>query len=314
VRLRPDVAGVAAAYTAMHGVGGSVLLSAFHASKLPEPFVVAAQQEPDSTFPTVSFPNPEEPGAMDLLLARARETGALIALANDPDADRLAAAIPTPEGDWRRLTGDEIGWLLGDHILRHTTGEDRLVVTTLVSSSLLGRIAADHGVHFLETYTGFKWIGRMALDHPELKFVFGYEQALGYLVTDRPMDKDGITAAVVMAEVAAVAAAEGVTLQHRLDDLATRYGRYLTADLSIRMDPAAAAAKVEALRKNPPSTVGARPVTGVEWYDEAGLLRLWLGDIRLQIRPSGTEPKVKLYAEAVDHDPTPHLQSLATLL
>ncbi len=313
-RLRPDLAGVPAAYTAMHGVGGATLIQAFIRAGLPEPFVVAEQQQPDGSFPTVSFPNPEEPGAMDLLLARAAAVGAHIALANDPDADRMAAAIPTPEGGWRRLTGDEIGWLLADHVLRHTEGDDRLVITTLVSSSLLGRMAASYGVHFLETYTGFKWIGRTAMDHPELRFVFGYEQALGYLVCGRPMDKDGITAAIVMSEVAALAAAEGVTMQQRLDDIAARFGRHNVADLSIRLDPVDAAAKVEAMRADPPTEVAGEAVTNVEWFAEAGLLRLTLGDVRLQIRPSGTEPKVKLYAEAIDLDPTPLLQALAALL
>ena len=314
VRLRKDVAGVPVAYTAMHGVGGATLLHAFELSGLPEPFVTPLQQQPDGSFPTVSFPNPEEPGAMDLLLARARETGALLALANDPDADRLGAAIPTPDGGWRRLTGDEIGWLLGDHILRHTTGDDRLVITTLVSSSMLSRLAASHGVHFLETYTGFKWIGRTAMDHPELRFVFGYEQALGYLVTTQPMDKDGISAAVMMAEVAALAASEGLTLQDRLDALAARFGNHVVADLSIRLDPVDAAAKVAAMRANPPTAVGGAAVTGVEWYEEASLLRLWLGDIRLQVRPSGTEPKVKLYGEAIDQDPAPYLAALSHIL
>ncbi len=314
VRLRPELPGVPVAYTAMHGVGGATLLDAFALSNLPEPAVVAAQQQPDGSFPTVSFPNPEEPGAMDLLLMRARESGALLALANDPDADRLGAAIPTPEGGWRRLTGDEIGWLLGDHILRHTTGDDRLVITTLVSSSLLSRLAAEHGVHFEETYTGFKWIGRTAMDHPNLRFVFGYEQALGYLVTGQPMDKDGISAAVMLAEVAALAASEGVTLQDRLDALAARFGRHVVADLSVRIDPVEAAAKVAAMRANPPAEVGGRAVSGVEWYEEAGLLRLWLGEIRLQVRPSGTEPKVKLYGEAVDMDPAPLLEALSRIL
>ena len=313
-RLRPELIGVPVAYTAMHGVGGATLLAAFERSGLPEPAVVIAQQQPDGSFPTVSFPNPEEPGAMDLLFARAAETGALLAIANDPDADRLGAAIPTPSGGWRRLTGDEIGWLLGDHILRHTTGDDRFVVTTLVSSSLLSRLAAEHNVHFAETYTGFKWIGRTALDHPDLRFVFGYEQALGYLVCQQPLDKDGITAAVLLAEVAALAASEGLTLQDRLDALAARFGQHVTAELSIRLDPAAASAKVAALRATPPSEVGGHPVTGVEWYEEAGLLRLWLGDIRLQIRPSGTEPKVKLYGEAIGSDPAPLLGALANLL
>ncbi len=314
VRLRPEVIGVPVAYTAMHGVGGATLLEAFRLSKLPEPFVVAAQQQPDGSFPTVSFPNPEEPGAIDLLLETARECGAQLALANDPDADRLGAAIPTPEGGWRRLTGDELGWLLGDHILRHTTGDDRLVITTLVSSSLLGRMAAANGVQFRETYTGFKWIGRTAMDHPDLRFVFGYEQALGYLVCRQPMDKDGISAAVMMAEVAALAAAEGVTLQDRLDALAARFGNHIVADLSLRFEPADAAAKVAAMRANPPSEVDGRAVTEVQWYEEAGLLRLWLDGIRLQVRPSGTEPKVKLYAEAVDHDPTALLHALGRLL
>jgi len=314
VRLCPEVSGVPVAYTAMHGVGGATLLDAFRLSNFPAPFCVAEQQQPDGSFPTVSFPNPEEPGAMDLLLAKARESGALLALANDPDADRLGAAIPTPDGGWRRLTGDELGWLLGDHILSHTSGDDRLVITTLVSSSLLGRIAAERGVHFKETFTGFKWIARTALDHPDLRFVFGYEQALGYLVCGQPLDKDGISAAVMMAEVAALATAEGVTLQDRLDDLAARFGRHVVADLSLRLDPVDAAAKVAAMRANPPTGVGDRAVTNVEWFDEAGLLRLWLGDIRLQVRPSGTEPKVKLYAEAIDQDPTPFLQALGHLL
>ena len=310
----PDVPGVGVAYTAMHGVGGSTLLAAFERSGLPAPFVVAEQQQPDGSFPTVAFPNPEEPGAMDLLMARATETGALLALANDPDADRLGAAIPDRTGGWRRLTGDEIGWLLADHVLNHTSGDDRLVITTLVSSSLLERMAAAHGVHFRETYTGFKWIGRVALDHPELRFVFGYEQALGYLVRQQPMDKDGITAGVALAEVAALAAAEGVSLQDRLDALATRFGRHVVADLSIRLDPALAAAKVAALRADPPTEVAGRAVTGVEWFEEAGLLRLWVGDVRLQIRPSGTEPKVKLYGEAIEEDPAPLLGALAAVL
>ncbi|CAB4867916.1 unannotated protein [freshwater metagenome] len=314
VRFRPDLSGGTVAYTALHGVGGATLIRAFRSSNLGEPLVVAAQQDPDPAFPTVAFPNPEEPGAMDLLLERARESGAVLALANDPDADRLGAAIPTADGGWRRLTGDELGCILADHILRHTTGADRLVVTTLVSSSLLSQMARAHGVHFKETFTGFKWIGRTVLDHPELRFVFGYEQALGYLVAQQPMDKDGITAAVMMAEVAALAAAEGVSLQDRLDTLAARFGRHITSEQSVRLDPATAAQRVGSMREAPPAEVGGRAVTSVEWYEEAGLLRIWLDDIRLQVRPSGTEPKVKLYGEAIDLDPAPYLSALADLL
>jgi phosphomannomutase len=304
VRLRPDVAGVAVAYTAMHGVGGSVVLRAFDAAGLPEPVVVAAQQDPDGTFPTVSFPNPEEPGAMDLLLAEAQACGAKVALANDPDADRLGVAIPQPDGSWRRLTGDEIGWLFADYILANTSGDDRLVVTTLVSSSLLARMAEAAGVHSEETFTGFKFIGKIATERPDLRLMLGYEQALGYLVAPRPLDKDGITAAVLMAEIAAVAESEGQTLQDRLDAIAERFGRYVTSELSVKMSPADGAAWVASIEADPPSEVGGRVVTSVQTYPEANLVRLLLdGGVRLQIRPSGTEPKVKLYGEAVDLDP-----------
>jgi phosphomannomutase len=314
VRLRPGVPGVAVAYTAMHGVGGAVVLRAFEAAGLPAPFVVAAQQEPDGTFPTVAFPNPEEPGAMDLLLAEAQACGAKVALANDPDADRLGVAIPQPDGSWRRLTGDEIGWLFADYILANTSGDDRLVVTTLVSSSLLGRMADAAGVHSEETFTGFKWIGKIATERPELRLVLGYEQALGYLVTRRPLDKDGITAAVLMAEIAAVAESEGRTLQDRLDSIAERFGRYVTAELSVRMPPAEGAAWVASIEADPPTVVAGRTVESVTTYPEAGLVRLMLdGGVRLQIRPSGTEPKVKLYGEAVDLDPA-ELRSILTAL
>ncbi len=315
VRLCPDVEGVVAAYTAMHGVGGATIVRAFERAGLPAPVVVDEQFEPDGSFPTVSFPNPEEPGAMDLLLATAAASGAAVALANDPDADRLGAAIPQPDGTWRRLGGDEIGWLLADHILKHTSGDDRFVVTTLVSSSMLSRIADAHGVHSAETFTGFKWIGRTVQDRPELRFVFGYEQALGYLVTTQPLDKDGITAAVLFTEVASVAAAEGVTLQQRLDALAVEFGRHVTAEHSIRMDPVDAARRVAELVDNPPTEIGGIPVASVSTYPEANLLRIVLeGGVRVQVRPSGTEPKVKIYGEAVDADPNPSVAALAALL
>ncbi len=315
VRRRPDVPGVPVAYTAMHGVGGATVVRAFESAGLPAPAVVAEQFEPDGSFPTVSFPNPEEPGAMDLLMEVARRSGAHVAIANDPDADRLGAAIPQPDGSWRRLGGDEIGWLFADYLLAAGEGDDRLVVTTLVSSSLLGKMAAAHGVHAAETFTGFKWIARTVLDHPEWRFVLGYEQALGYLVADRPLDKDGISAAVLFAEIAAVAAAEGRTLQDWLDDIAARYGRHVLADASVRMFPAEAAAKVAALRAGPPTTIGGRSVLSTEEYPEANLLRFELeGGVRVQVRPSGTEPKVKLYGEAVDEDPQPFVDALAELL
>jgi phosphomannomutase len=251
---------------------------------------------------------------MDLLLALAAETGADVALANDPDADRLGVAIPTSSGGWRRLAGDEIGWLLADHILGHTSGDDRLVVTTLVSSSLLGRMAEAAGVHHAETFTGFKWIARSVRDRPDQRFVFGYEQALGYLVAQQPLDKDGITAAVVMTEIAALARAEGVTIQARLDDLARRFGRHVTFELSLRMQPSVAATRVAALRSAFPDRLGGRVVDRVTSYDEANLLRVECGSARVQVRPSGTEPKVKIYGEGVDEDPTPLVDAMADLL
>jgi phosphomannomutase len=293
--------------------------AAFVASGFDPPIAVAEQHEPDGTFPTVSFPNPEEPGAMDLLLDLAARSGAAIALANDPDADRLGAAIPVGDGaaattaaGWRRLTGDEIGWLFADHILTNTTGDDRLVITTLVSSSLLAKMAAVHGVSSAETFTGFKWIGKIANERAAdgQRFVFGYEQALGYLVTDRPLDKDGISAAVLMAEIAAAAAADGVTVQDRLDAIAAQHGRYVTAERSVRMPPAEGAAWVESLQASPPADIGGVAVNEITTYPEANLVRLILdGGTRIQIRPSGTEPKVKIYGEAVDI-PLAQLQEL----
>ena len=315
VRLRPDVRGIRVAYTPLHGVGGETTCTAFELAGFDRPAVVDEQFAPDGSFPTVSFPNPEEPGALDLLLALADESAADLAIANDPDADRLGAAIPQPDGSWRRLGGDEIGWLLADHILSNTTGDDRLVITTLVSSSLLGDMAKSYGVHAKETYTGFKWIARTILDHPDLRFVLGYEQALGYLVAPRPLDKDGISAALMLAEVAAVAAAEGTTLQRRLDDITARFGRHVTIDKSVRMDPAAAAEAVERLQANPPAEIGGARVDDIDAFPEADLLRFELtGGVRVQIRPSGTEPKVKIYGEAVDADPTPYVDALISLI
>jgi phosphomannomutase len=321
VRLCRDVPRIKVAYTAMHGVGGDTALRAFASAGFDQPVVVASQQEPDGSFPTVSFPNPEEPGAMDLVIDLARQSGAAIALANDPDADRLGVAIPITgdsSGEWRLLRGDEIGWLLGDHILRHTNGDDRLVVTTLVSSSLLGKMAHKHGVAFEETFTGFKWIADAAMKRSDKRLVFAYEQALGYLVADQPLDKDGISAALVMTEIAALAVHDGVTVQQRLDQIAAEYGHHVTAELSIKMSPSDGAAVVEELRANPPVMIGGRQVVGVEDFPEANLLRLWLDEVggrgvRLQIRPSGTEPKVKLYGEAVDLAASELQQLLAAL-
>jgi phosphomannomutase len=307
---------VVTAYTPLHGVAGQLVIRAFEQAGLRAPVVVAEQFEPDGAFPTVAFPNPEEPGAMDRVIELARSINADLALANDPDGDRLGVAIPTRSaGGWRMLTGDEIGALLADYVLAQTSGNDRLVVTTLVSSTLLGKMATAAGVHYAESFTGFKWIADAVRRHPELRFVFGYEQALGYLVTPSPVDKDGIGAAVAMSRITAAAKVEGRSIEDLLDDLATRFGRHRTTERSVRLPPVDGRAAVAALRANPPETLAEVTVTEVTWFDEAGLLRLQCGpNARVQVRPSGTEPKVKVYAEVVDGDPGPLADAVTEIL
>ncbi|MEU9023207.1 phospho-sugar mutase [Actinomadura sp. NPDC048394] len=295
-------------YTPMHGVGRDVLLAAFERAGFPAPVVVPEQADPDPDFPTVAFPNPEEPGALDLPLALARDRDADLVIANDPDADRCAVAVPTPDG-WRALTGDEVGGLLAEHVLRHTTGDDRLVATTIVSSSLLASIARGHGVRSVESLTGFKWI--MKAGGPGDRLVFGYEEALGYSVgDDRGVlvnDKDGIGAALAVAALAAEARREGRTLLDLLDDQARRYGLHATSQLSVRVDDLSLIAGAMArLRANPPAELGGRAVEafddlsgGVDGLPPTDGLRFHLGGARVVIRPSGTEPKLKCYLEVV---------------
>ncbi len=294
---------VRVAYTPLHGVGRNVVLAAFARAGFPPPEVVVEQAEPDPDFPTVAFPNPEEPGAADLLLATAARTGADLAIANDPDADRLAVAV-----GGRLLTGDELGALLADHVLRHTTGADRLVVTTIVSSSLLQDLARAHGVAYAETLTGFKWIVRAAEARPGFRLVFGYEEALGYVVGDVVRDKDGISAALAVAELAAAEKATGRTLLDRLDELEAEHGVHATEQVSIRVTDLAAIALVMAdLRGRPPRALGGSAVTGMADLLTGG--RLPASDVlvysldfggRVIVRPSGTEPKLKAYLEVVE--------------
>ncbi len=297
-------------YTAMHGVGRDVLLAAFGRAGFPAPNVVVDQCEPDPDFPTVAFPNPEEPGALDLALARAQALGADVILANDPDADRLGVAVPD-DGGWRSLTGDEIGSLLADHVLRNTEGDDRLVATTVVSSRLLSKMAVAHGVHFAETLTGFKWIVRPALEHPEWRFVFGYEEALGYLVGDAVHDKDGIGAALAFAGLVADLKAQGQTVHDRLDALAEEHGLHATRPLTLRFDDedglARIATRMAAVRQDPPTTLGGRDVEGLrdllddpDLPETDALLFSLGGGARVVMRPSGTEPKLKCYLEVVE--------------
>ena len=308
-RLVPDSPGVTTVYTALHGVGAELLLAAFDRAGFPRPAVVAEQAEPDPDFPTTPFPNPEEPGTFDLAFDLADREHPQLVLAHDSDADRLGAAIPDGDG-WRMLTGNEIGVLLGDHILRHTTGEDRLVVTTIVSSRLLGRMAAAAGVRYAATLTGFKWIVRPALDDPTARFVFGYEEALGYLVTDEVLDKDGISAAVLLVEAAGALADTGRTLADRLDELAVEHGLHHTETWSVRFAGLDAGDRMKGvmaqLRSDPPVELAGMAVTGFCDHAQGGDLpptdavALEMDNrARVLARPSNTEPKVKIYLEVV---------------
>ncbi|MBM7437252.1 phospho-sugar mutase [Streptomyces sp. HB132] len=289
-------------HTAMHGVGTSVLTAAFARAGFPEPVLVAEQAEPDPAFPTVAFPNPEEPGAMDLAFATARRAAPDLVIANDPDADRCAVAVPDPSagGGWRMLSGDEVGALLAAHLVdRGVTG---VFAESIVSSSLLGRIAEKAGLGYEETLTGFKWIARVD------GLRYGYEEALGYCVDPEGVrDKDGITAALLIAELASVLKEKNRTLLDLLDDLALDHGLHATAQLSVRVeDLTVIADAMRRLRETPPTTLAGLPVTsaedlsrGTESLPPTDGLRYHLTGARVIVRPSGTEPKLKCYLEAV---------------
>ena len=284
-------------YTPLHGVGGSLVERAVAAAGFPAGAVVAEQAAPDPNFPTVSFPNPEEPGAIDLALAQAVETGADLVVANDPDADRCAVATVV-DGSWRMLTGDELGALLGEDALRR--GVRGTYACSIVSSSLLAAMAAEHGQPFVSTLTGFKWIGRV----PGL--AFGYEEAIGYCVDPEAVpDKDGISALVRVLSLAAELKAAGRTLADRLDEIARRYGVYSTDQLAVRVaDLSMIAAAMARLRADPPRALDGEPVAVVDLA--AGTAELPPTDavlitgetVKVVVRPSGTEPKLKCYLEA----------------
>jgi Phosphomannomutase len=282
-------------HTALHGVGSEVFRAAFLAAGFADVTSVAQQEQPDPEFPTVAFPNPEEPGALDLALALARARGADVVIANDPDADRCAVAVPERDGDWRMLRGDETGVLLGDHLLRR--GVRGTYATTIVSSSLLGALAQRHRVGYAETLTGFKWISRAAPD-----LVYGYEEALGYAVApDLVRDKDGISAGLRVAELAAGLKAAGSSLPERLDELAAEYGRYATDQVSIRVDDLAVIDDtMRRLRAEPPETLLGAPVAVENLLPDADVLRWRVQGARVVVRPSGTEPKLKAYLEVVE--------------
>ncbi|WP_405880098.1 phospho-sugar mutase [Streptomyces sp. NBC_01384] len=289
-------------YTAMHGVGKDVLLAAFARAGFPEPVLVAEQAEPDPDFPTVAFPNPEEPGAMDLAFAKARETDPDLIIANDPDADRCAAAVKEDRagGDWRMLRGDEVGALLAQHLVDR--GARGTFAESIVSSSLLGRIAEKAGLPYEETLTGFKWIARVE------GLRYGYEEALGYCVDpDGVRDKDGITAALLITELASELKEEGRTLLDLLDDIAVEHGLHATDQLSVRVeDLSIIADAMHRLREQPPTRLAGLPITksedltkGTDRLPPTDGLRYTLDGARVIVRPSGTEPKLKCYLEVV---------------
>ncbi|TQF05127.1 phospho-sugar mutase [Kitasatospora acidiphila] len=294
-------------YTPLHGVGRDTLLAAWRQAGFPAPTVVAAQADPDPEFPTVAFPNPEEPGAMDLAFATAAEAGPDLVIANDPDADRCAVAVPdaaAPTG-WRMLRGDEVGALLGAALVaKQAKGT---FATTIVSSTLLGRIAEAAGLGYAETLTGFKWISRAD------GLRYGYEEALGYCVDPEGVrDKDGITAALLVAELAAGLKRDGRTLTDLLDELALTHGLHATDQLSVRVeDLSLIAAAMRTLREQPPTALAGLTVTRADDLTAGSAdlpptdgLRYYLAGeavrgARIVVRPSGTEPKLKCYLEVV---------------
>ncbi|MFE6779033.1 phospho-sugar mutase [Streptomyces sp. NPDC057702] len=309
-------------YTPLHGVGRATLTAAFARAGFPAPVVVAEQAEPDPDFPTVAFPNPEEPGAMDLAFATARAHAAAgadapdLVIANDPDADRCAVAVPAPDAPagWRMLRGDEVGALLAAHLVRSgRLGQgtsEATFATTIVSSSLLSRIAAHAGVPYAETLTGFKWLARVD------GVRYAYEEALGYCVDPAGVrDKDGVTAALLVAELAAELRAAGGTLADLLDELALTHGLHATDQLSVRVDDLSLiTAAMERLRTRAPGSLAGLPVTSAQDLSQGsealpptdGLRYHLAGDAgsgvesaRVIVRPSGTEPKLKCYLEVV---------------
>ncbi len=307
------------ALTPMHGVGGELAVAALHAAGFTDVHVVDEQFAPDPDFPTVAFPNPEEPGASDLLLALAEKVEAHLAIALDPDADRCALGVRGPDG-WQMLRGDQTGALLADYVLR-TAEPDSLVATTIVSSRLLSKLAAARGARYAETLTGFKWLARAGSG-----LVYAYEEAIGHCVDPKTVrDKDGISAAVAAADLLARSRARGhtpLTPLDLLDDYALEFGLHAGDQVSLRLaDPAAAAAAVERLREEPPVTLAGEQVVCTDMSRIRGQMRtdalIFQGPTqRIVVRPSGTEPKLKCYLEVVepvsDRDALPAAKYAAT--
>ena len=299
--LAPRPGDLKVVYTAMHGVGTEIVSKVFSQAGFHNLILVDEQCTPDPNFPTVAFPNPEEPGAIDLALAKAKATDADLVIANDPDADRCAAAINDPNSGWRMLRGDELGVILGEWIARsHPRGT---FGNSIVSSSALRKICAHYGIDFKEVLTGFKWLAKIE------DLAFGYEEAIGYCVDSETVnDKDGISAAIFLAQVTMDLARDGLSLVDLLNQVWDRHGFHGTEQISIRVkDMSSIARLLTQLRHNPPREVAGRTVISIDDLAAPtdGLpptdgLRMWLdGDIRIIIRPSGTEAKMKCYVEVV---------------
>lgn len=297
--VRRGAGSVRVALTPLHGVGGALAVAALHRAGFEQVHTVGAQFAPDPDFPTVPFPNPEEPGATDALLALAEETRADVAIALDPDADRCAVGIPTPAG-WRMLSGDETGWLLGDYILSHDESGAAVVASSVVSSRMLAAIAAEHGATHVETLTGFKWLARADSGVPGGSLVYAYEEAIGHCVDpDAVRDKDGISAAVLVCDLVATLKGQGRSVPDALDDLARRHGVHDVAAVSRRVADADEAAELmRRLRAAPPGRLAGFPASTTDIGD-ALIFTGGDGDTsaRVVVRPSGTEPKLKCYLE-----------------
>jgi len=301
IKLAPRPGDIKIVYTAMHGVGTETVQRVFNHAGFATLILVDEQCTPDPDFPTVAFPNPEEPGAIDLALAKARDFGADLVIANDPDADRCAAAINDPKVGWRMLRGDELGVIFGEWIARtHPAGT---MGNSIVSSSALRKIASHYGVDFKEVLTGFKWLAKIE------DLAYGYEEAIGYAVDSETVnDKDGVSAALFLAQIAMDLKREGLTLADLLDEVWARHGFHGTEQISIRVSDMGAITRLLAtLRSNPPQEIAGRAVEAIEDLaaPQDGLpptdgLRIWLaGGIRAIIRPSGTEAKMKCYLEVI---------------
>lgn len=318
--LRTGSRSVNVLYSAMHGVGGEAVVAAMVEAGFPAPAVVDEQFDPDPDFRTTPFPNPEEPGALDLAFEAAEHLAATgpapdLILANDPDADRLAVAVPTSSG-WKRLTGDEVGALLADHLLRHhaearsSADGVTMVASSIVSSRFIDQLASHHGAISIRTLTGFKWVARPVVERPHDHYVFGYEEALGYCVNPAVRDKDGLSAALVMAEIAAACNDRSETILDLLDGLVSEFGLYATGQVSIGFgqlsDDDQAELRARAARLGP-ETMAGLAVVNVEYLSEGRVLPPTEGVVmelsdasRVIVRPSGTEPKIKAYLEVIE--------------